>query len=135
MRFSVVFSVLACGAMALAAAVAPDVLVKRDNTQISSVLTGLNSQCDTILVKFGQFPFILDVEFVLYSPLLQDDCEDLVCTKEIVTEIVTVVKLAIKDVVGLVGVFDSAIVKLIADIVTVSFILLSGCGAINSRLW
>ena len=39
--------------MAMAAAVAPDVLAKRDNDEISAILTGLNSQCDTILPKFG----------------------------------------------------------------------------------
>ena len=53
MRFSTVFSVLACGAMAMAAAITPNVLVSRSNSDISSALTGLNQKCDTIFPKFG----------------------------------------------------------------------------------
>ena len=53
MRFSTVFSVLACGAMAMAAAITPDVLVRRSNTDISNALTGLDQKCDAIFPKFG----------------------------------------------------------------------------------
>ena len=53
MRFSTVFSVLACGAMTLAAAIAPDVLVSRANTDISAVISTLDKRCDTILPQFG----------------------------------------------------------------------------------
>jgi len=53
MRFSTVFSVLACGAMALAAAVAPDALVSRSNSDILSVLDVLDSKCNSIYPKFG----------------------------------------------------------------------------------
>ena len=53
MRFSTVFSVLACGAMAMAAAVTPDVLVARSNADITSVISDLNGKCAAILPKFG----------------------------------------------------------------------------------
>ena len=53
MRFSTIFSALACGAMALAAAVSPDALVARSNKDISSVIGTLSDKCDEILPKFG----------------------------------------------------------------------------------
>lgn len=53
MRFSAVLSVLACGAMALAVAVAPDVLVGRANTDISTAISALDKRCDAILPQFG----------------------------------------------------------------------------------
>jgi len=53
MRFSTIFSVLACGAMALAAAVAPDALVSRADTGISAVIGTLDTKCDSIISQFG----------------------------------------------------------------------------------
>ena len=53
MRFSTFFSVLACGAMALAAAVTPDVLVSRGNSDISNAISALDQKCDSILPQFG----------------------------------------------------------------------------------
>ena len=55
MRFSSVFSVLACGAMALAAAVSPNVLVSRSNAEISAVAFTLDAKLDTIFPPFGWF--------------------------------------------------------------------------------
>ena len=52
MRLSTVFSVLTCGAMTLAAAVAPDALVSR-SSGISKVIGILDTTLDTILPKLG----------------------------------------------------------------------------------
>ena len=53
MRFFAVISVLACGAMALAAAVTPDSLVSRGNAGVVSALDTLDNNCDSILPMFG----------------------------------------------------------------------------------
>lgn len=53
MRFFTLTSVLACAAMALAAAVIPDALVSRGNSDLSSTVSALDQKCDTILPKLG----------------------------------------------------------------------------------
>lgn len=53
MRFFTVFTVLACGAMALAAALTPDVIVSRSNNDLSNVIGALNQKCDSILPQLG----------------------------------------------------------------------------------
>ena len=53
MRFSTVFSVLACGAMALAAAVSPAALVSRSNADISAALFTLDGVLDGIYPELG----------------------------------------------------------------------------------
>lgn len=52
MRFSTTLSVLACGAMTLAAAITPDVLVSR-SAAISDVIKTLDVTVTGVLPKFG----------------------------------------------------------------------------------
>ena len=56
MRFSTVFSILSCGAVALAAVVSPAALVRRSNDQIAAVLNTCGTQLDAAFVKLGLFP-------------------------------------------------------------------------------
>jgi len=56
MRFSTIFTVLTCGAMAMAAAI-PNALVARGTDDIVKVLVDLDVKLDVILPKFGEFPF------------------------------------------------------------------------------
>jgi len=53
MRFPIVFTVLACGVMALAAAVAPDALVSRSDSGISKVISTLDKTLNILLPKLG----------------------------------------------------------------------------------
>ena len=53
MRFSTVFSVLASGAVALAAVVAPAALMARDNELGVSVIVKLGLDVDTCIGKMG----------------------------------------------------------------------------------
>ena len=53
MRFSTGFSVLACGAVALAAAVAPDTLVKRATSDVVANVNTLDTTLDATFAKLG----------------------------------------------------------------------------------
>ena len=53
MRFSTVFSVLSCGAMAMAAVVSPAALVSRSNDQITTALSTCGTKLDAAFVKLG----------------------------------------------------------------------------------
>ena len=55
MRFSTVFSVLSCGAMALAAAVSPAALVSRSNDEVAAVLNTCGTKLDAAFAKLGSF--------------------------------------------------------------------------------
>jgi len=52
MRFTTVFTVIACGALAVAS-VLPAAIVKRQDTDVSSVLDTLKTNTDTILPQFA----------------------------------------------------------------------------------
>jgi len=120
MRFSTVFSVLACGAMALAAAVAPDALVSRANNEISEVLSALDNKCDSILPLFGQSFLPLSDKVWDTQPCPEDECKDSKCTESLVAEIVTAVEVATSACVELKGVLALSIAKHIVAIVIVS---------------
>ena len=59
MRFSTIFTVLACGAMTMAAVISPVALAKRD-VEVEIVIGGLNDKCNEILPQFGLSPFPLN---------------------------------------------------------------------------
>ena len=119
MRMSTVFSVLACGAMALAAVMAPDVLAKRD-TDISVIIGDLNDKCDSILPLFGWFHFPLDTVRDAH-PYIKDTCYDADCTESLVGEVVAAVEFATNECVGAVGVLDDVLAGVIAEVVIVCF--------------
>lgn len=56
MRFSTIFTVLACGAMTMAAVISPVALAKRD-VEVSVVIETLNGKCDDLIPQLGLFPF------------------------------------------------------------------------------
>jgi len=97
MRFSTVFSVLACGAMAMAAAVSPAALVARSNNDIVKVIADLDVQVAVILPKF-------------------DSCHDSKCTEGLVLEVVAAVDVATAACVNLKGVADVDLAVKIAGI-------------------
>ena len=53
MRFSTVFTVLASGAMALAAVVAPEALVARGNDQVVTIVETLKVNVETCIGKIS----------------------------------------------------------------------------------
>lgn len=58
MRFSAVLSILACGSVALAAAVTPDTLARRDTSDVAAEVNVLDTKLDGDFVKLGwSFPF------------------------------------------------------------------------------
>ena len=55
MRFSTIFTVLASGAMALAAVVAPDALVARDDDKAMEVISKLKVDVEVAIGKMSEF--------------------------------------------------------------------------------
>lgn len=121
MRFSTVFSVLAFGVMALAAAVAPDVLVSRSNADISSTISALDKKCDAILPQFGWFTFSFERSSSADAQgYIEGSCMDPNCTQTLVLEIVAAVDVATAACLNLKGISNSILAKEIADVVIVS---------------
>jgi len=101
MRFSTIFTVLATGAMALAAAV-PGIVEKRSVADIQNAFNTLSGAADTIIPKF-------------------DDCMDDTCSKEIVTELVGAIDTCTSTISGLTGgPATSDLGSLVANVVNVS---------------
>ena len=101
MRFSVIFTVLAAGAMAFAGAV-PDIVVKRSNTDIVNAFNDLSDKCDTIIPKF-------------------DDCHDDTCSALICAELVVAIDECTAVLGGLTGGLGTlAVAHAVVDVVTVS---------------
>ncbi|KAF9785146.1 hypothetical protein BJ322DRAFT_811805 [Thelephora terrestris] len=99
MRFSTVISVLACGAMAFAAALAPGVLVGRSSTGVSDAVSVLNHKCDSILPLF-------------------DTCNDAQCTDTIVLKLVAEVDVATAACVNLNEGISAPLVQGVAGVVS-----------------
>jgi len=101
MRFSTIFTVLAAGATAFAAAV-PGIAMKRSVTDIQNAFNTFSSAADTIIPKL-------------------DDCMDDTCSKNIVTELVQAISACNSTIGGLTGgPATPALTSLVANVVTVS---------------